>query len=76
MVARPPREILRLATRAAALVRSELGPKTRVLLFGSWAKGTAAARSDLDLAISLGRAIDPVSMSRVRERLDELPTSG
>ncbi len=74
MVAKPPREILELAERAADLVREELGREARVMLHGSWANGTAAPRSDLDLAVSLGRAIDPVAMSRLRERIEELPT--
>ena len=74
MVARPPDEILNLAAEVACLVRDELGPEARVLLHGSWAKGTAAPRSDLDLAISLGRTVDPSRMARIRERLDRLPT--
>jgi predicted nucleotidyltransferase len=51
-----------------------MGPTTRVLWYGSWVRGTAVLRSDVDLAIVGDRRVPPSVMACLRERIDELPT--
>lgn len=41
----------------ASTLRKELGRDLQVILFGSWAEGTAVPRSDLDIAFDAGRAL-------------------
>ena len=69
-----PAEVSRLALRVAESVREMMGPTTRVLWFGSWVRGTAASRSDIDLAIVADRRVPPAVMARLRERVEDLPT--
>ena len=69
-----PAEVSRLAALVAQAVRELTGPSTRVLWYGSWIRGTAVPRSDVDLAVAGDRSIPPVVMARLRERIDELPT--
>lgn len=69
-----PEEVSRLAALAAEIVREASGPSSTVLLYGSWARGTAVPRSDVDLAIVGERRVSPVVMALVRERIDGLPT--
>ena len=40
-----------------------------VILYGSWAKGTATERSDVDLALS-----GASDFERVKEKIDAIPT--
>lgn len=44
---------------------------TRVVLFGSRAKGCATERSDIDLAVSGN--LDPLRVESIRSELEELP---
>lgn len=46
----------------------------RLHLFGSWAQGRALSVSDLDIALDIGRPIEPAIIRKVTEALDELPT--
>lgn len=69
-----PAPILELARTVAAIVREELGPATRVWLFGSWAKGTAVPRSDLDVAFDSSKPVDIGAKLAAEERVDQLPT--
>lgn len=69
-----PSEVSELARRAAGAIRDVLGPSTRVLWYGSWIRGTAVPRSDIDLAVFDDRPIAPATMARVRERVDDLRT--
>ena len=69
-----PEEVSRLAAVAARAVRDLTGPTTRVLWYGSWVRGTAVPRSDVDLAIVEDGAVPPLVMARLRERIDEIAT--
>jgi len=66
-----PRE---LAEEAAGLIRSVLGAPTRIWWFGSWVRGTAVPRSDIDLAVDAGRSLEASESARLREVLDSLST--
>lgn len=46
----------------------------RLYLFGSWAQGRALSVSDLDIALDIGRPIEPALIQKVTEALEELPT--
>ena len=55
-------------------VASQLaGKRYRLFLFGLRAKNTGSIRSDYDLAIDAGSAIDLVTINRIREQLDVIP---
>ena len=73
-LAQAPPEVSRLAAEVAGIVREVVGPTTVVLWYGSWVRGTAVPRSDVDLAIVGERTVLPIEMARLRERIDELPT--
>lgn len=63
-----------LTERELSLVRGVLGrhPQVRAaILFGSRAKGTHAAQSDVDLA--LAGAVTPLEAESIAGELDELP---
>ncbi len=66
-----PDNVMALAREAARLVREHVAPDARVLLFGSWAQGTAAPRSDLDIGISTGASIQGGALMRVQWALEE-----
>lgn len=63
-----------IAGNVARLARSLLGKDTEVIWFGSWPRGKARPRSDIDVAISTGSVISPERMAVLREAVDELPT--
>lgn len=46
----------------------------RVLLFGSWAKDTAEATSDIDIGIQGPKAVDGLLMLRLQEEIKGIPT--
>lgn len=62
---------LRLARRFKALLVERGYPVRRVVLYGSVAKGTAKAGSDIDIAV----VTDPFDPSRIREGGDILLAS-
>ena len=61
-----------------ALVHQRIAPLLpagyRVVLFGSWAKGTATPRSDLDIAIDGPQAIERTLWTKILNIIEELPT--
>lgn len=63
-----------IAQEVARLARSFLGAQVEVLWFGSWAKGTAMPRSDIDIAVSTGVPIPLERMSLLLDAVEELPT--
>lgn len=69
-----PARVREVAAMAAAALRAELGEEAQVLWFGSWPRGDAQPRSDIDLAVSREPAISPRELARARQRLAELPT--
>jgi predicted nucleotidyltransferase len=71
----PPREVLDVARRVAAVVRRITGDSGyRVVLFGSWALGRAVERSDIDVGILGPCEVDPAAMTEIREVCESLPT--
>lgn len=70
----PTQEKVDLAVKTAV----EIAQPSRVILFGSWARGQAQWDSDLDLAVLMPDSTEPDLGSvrrRLRRKLDELPMS-
>jgi predicted nucleotidyltransferase len=68
----PTQEKVDLAVKTAV----GIAQPSRVILFGSWARGEARWNSDLDLAVLLPDAAEPELGSvhrKLRRKLDELP---
>ena len=59
---------IRSIREAADLVKSEL-PVTRVILFGSKARGTASAGSDIDLLVLTSDPVTPALRREIYSRL-------
>jgi predicted nucleotidyltransferase len=70
----PSPAIRGLAEQAARTIRARLGPETKVLWFGSWVQGTAVERSDVDLGIDTGSAVEGAKRARLEEDIEALPT--
>jgi predicted nucleotidyltransferase len=70
-----PEDVLAVARGVAAIVRRVTAdPGYRVMLFGSWASGRAAERSDIDIGILGPSEVDPAAMVEIREACEALPT--
>jgi predicted nucleotidyltransferase len=68
----PTKEKVDLAVKAAV----EIAQPSRVILFGSWARGEAKWDSDLDLAVLLPDSAEPhlgEIRRALRRRLDQVP---
>lgn len=63
-----------VAGEVAKLARSLLGDPTQVIWFGSWPRGKAAPRSDIDVAVSVGVPIAPERMALLYDAVDEIAT--
>lgn len=66
--------VMQLARDIARLVRARIGSDARVVLFGSWAKGTAFPRSDIDIAVAAGGPIRPAKLERLTAEFESLRT--
>jgi predicted nucleotidyltransferase len=68
-------EILAIARQVARIVRRVVGdPTYRVFLFGSWAAGDAAPRSDIDIGIEGPAPVPPATMVAIRDACEALST--
>lgn len=63
-----------VAREAAAALRAELGEDTRVIWYGSWPRGDAQERSDIDLAVDRDPPLTDMELVRARDRLEGLRT--
>ena len=64
-----------LVEEVVRVVREQVANEgLRIFLFGSWAEGRALAVSDLDIGLDAGEAIASVTMARILDELEELPT--
>lgn len=57
----------------AEIIRKHLGAQVRVVLFGSRAAGRATPRSDYDIGIDAGQALNFGLLERIQAEIDELP---
>jgi predicted nucleotidyltransferase len=65
---------IEIARDVARVARSILGDQVEVIWFGSWPAGEARPRSDIDVAVSVGKPIPPEQMALLHEAVDDLPT--
>lgn len=57
------------------IIRKYLPEKAySIYLFGSWARADALPHSDLDIAISGADPVEGLTLARIRDELDDLPT--
>jgi len=50
------------------------GLRARFFFFGSRVRGDFKERSDFDLAVDAGAPLDPITLGRLRDDLEKLPT--
>ncbi len=53
------------------ILRRGLGEGATILLFGSWARGTATRLSDIDVAVLPSEPLTPQLLAQLRDRIEE-----
>ena len=66
-----PERVCQVAMDAARLARDILGPGIRVIWYGSWIRGNARPRSDIDLAVWSKKPIDPLKAAVLSAEIEE-----
>ncbi|MBI4242687.1 MAG: nucleotidyltransferase domain-containing protein [Planctomycetes bacterium] len=56
------------------IITRNLGSSVEIYLFGSWANQTSYNESDIDIAVDTGKPIPTLSMYKIKEEIDDLPT--
>lgn len=75
MILRTDRPEVEALVRDVALqIRDVVGADVRILWFGSWIRGDAGERSDVDLAVAAGRELSAIEVDEIRTRIESLPT--
>lgn len=59
----------------AEILQATAGHSVDVFLFGSWARGDAVRTSDIDVALDPPPSFPRAEISRLRERLEQLPVA-
>lgn len=59
---------------AAGIIQERLGKEYKILLFGSWARGDAMERSDIDIGILGPREVPWPKMVRILGRIRKIQT--
>ena len=67
-------ETEQIIQEARRLIKGELDEKHQAFLFGSWAKGTATSKSDVDIAIDGEQSLSDEQLSALRRLLETIPT--
>lgn len=70
LIARPRQ----VAQEVAQLARQVLGADLEVIWFGSWPKGNANPRADVDIAVVGTEAFRPEQLARLRALADDVAT--
>jgi predicted nucleotidyltransferase len=71
----PTARVKRIVSQIASEAETRFGPKSRLIWFGSWSKGTARLTSDIDLAIRVEGGVPNSELARFRDWIEEdLPT--
>ena len=68
-----PERVYEVAMDAARLARKILGPQVRVIWYGSWIRGNARPRSDIDLAVWPRTPIPSHGMGSLLMSLEDFP---
>jgi len=56
------------------ILKRDLPEGYRIYLFGSWAKGNAEERSDIDIAILGDQELDWKTFLKIKEKIEDIPT--
>jgi predicted nucleotidyltransferase len=71
----PTDRVNQIVSLVAERVRERLGPGSRVIWFGSWVRGEARSRSDIDLAVEADGGVSQAEYARLLAWIqEELPT--
>jgi len=63
-----------IVQQVIAIIRRHLAGECKILLFGSWAQGSADEHSDIDIAILAKEKVPWDVMSSILFAVDEIPT--
>jgi uncharacterized protein len=58
----------------AKIIQRHLSEGYRVMLFGSWARGTAEERSDIDIGIMGTNLVPQKTLVRMKQEIEGIPT--
>ena len=67
-------EVREIIEEVKQVLKKYLPEGCRIYLFGSWAKGNAEERSDVDIAILGGQEIDWMTFLKIKEEVENIPT--
>ncbi len=67
-------EVKEVIEEVKQILKRYLPKGYRIYLFGSWAKGNAEERSDIDIAILGERELDWMAFSKIKEKIEDIPT--
>ena len=56
------------------ILKRDLPEGYRIYLFGSWARGNAEERSDIDIAILGDQELDWKTFLKIKEKIEDIPT--
>jgi predicted nucleotidyltransferase len=56
------------------ILKRDLPEGYRIYLFGSWARGNAEERSDIDIAILGDQELDWMTFLKIKEKIEDIPT--
>ena len=67
--------VKQIVSQIASEAKSRFGPRSRLVWFGSWPRGTARSTSDIDLAIRVEGGVPNSELASFRDWIEEdLPT--
>ncbi|MGC1953543.1 MAG: nucleotidyltransferase domain-containing protein [Gammaproteobacteria bacterium] len=69
-----PDRVRRLVDAIAQEVHTRLGPRVKIIWFGSWVTGKARFNSDIDIAIETPEGLSMADYAALWNWVDELPT--
>jgi predicted nucleotidyltransferase len=69
------KNITKILDMAVRVIRKHIGRDDyKIILFGSWANLKAVPTSDIDIAVSGRAGVDYITMAKIKEEIDNLPT--
>lgn len=69
-----PDRVCQLVDAIAQEVHTRLGPRVKIIWFGSWVTGKARVNSDIDIAIEAPEGLSMADYAALWNWVDELPT--
>ena len=69
-----PDRVRQLVDAIAQEVHTRLGPRVKIIWFGSWVTGKARVNSDIDIAVEAPGGVTMAQYAALWNWVDELPT--